>query len=559
MISEFFQIFQTDFLSGVNQTELAPLTLFFIFFFATFISEDAACVTAGAFAAQGRISFSMAIAACFAGIFVGDILLYWAGRIFGNSIVKTKFFSRFVSEKSITKASVWLEKRGAAAVFLSRFVTGLRLPTYLAAGFLKTDFLKFTLYFLLASAIWTPLLIGSVAFSQKFLFSQSLILGIILTFIALKILLHFLSWKNRRLFVGRLKRFSNWEFWSLRVFYFPVVVYVLILAFKYRGLTVFTCANPAILASGFIGESKNEIYNGLQKSNAARKYLLRHIFFPADDSKPEKISQIENFISENKLDFPLVIKPDAGERGKGVKILKNFSELESEIKSADRNYILQEYSDGIEASIFYYRFPNTPKGKIFSITEKRFPNVTGDGKSNLEELILRDKRAVCLAKSYQEQNRERLETVPAKGEKVQIINIGTHSRGAVFLDGGWLKTKILEHKIDEICRGFEGFYFGRFDIKAGSFEDLKQAKNFKIIELNGVTSESTNIYDPKFSLTDAYRILFSQWRIAFEIGAENRKLGVKPASVVQLIKLIRGKSVKIVQPFLTDEAQTANN
>ena len=129
-------------------------------------------------------------------------------------------------------------------------------------------------------------------------------------------------------------------------------------------------------------------------------------------------------------------------------------------------------------------------------------------KADLETLILRDSRAICLAKKYFEQNTERLNFVPADGEKVQIINIGTHSRGAIFSDGEHLKTVELEEKIDEICRGFEGFYFGRFDIRAHSFDDLRRGENFKIIELNGVTSESTNIYDKKFSLLDA---LDCQW------------------------------------------------
>lgn len=68
----------------------------------------------------------------------------------------------------------------------------------------------------------------------------------------------------------------------------------------------------------------------------------------------------------------------------------------------------------------------------------------------LEELILRDPRAVCLAEKYLERNGNRLETVPARGESVQIIDIGRHSRGAIFLDGGWMKTDLLEAKIDEI-------------------------------------------------------------------------------------------------------------
>ncbi len=522
--------------------EFSPVALFFIFFFATFFSEDAACLAAGALAGQGRISFALALAACFAGIFVGDVLLYWIGRLGGEKVLRKRWFSRIVSESAVSNAAQWFEKRGAAVVFLSRFLVGLRLPTYLAAGFLRTNFPKFAFYLVLAAAIWTPILVGSTAFAGQFFFSKNLILLVIFSFIALRILSKFSSWKNRRLFIGKLKRIGKWEFWSLKIFYFPVVCYFVRLAFKHRSLNIFTCANPAILAGGFIGESKHEIYKNLIKSRANSDYLLRHIFLGRDATTEKKVSDARRFIDENDLNFPLVLKPDAGERGNGVKIIRNFSELPSELKNLKSDYLLQEYADGVEASIFYYRFPNAKKGAIFSVTEKRFPKLAGDGRATLETLILRDDRAVRLAKSYFDHNRERLQTIPAKGEKVQLIDIGTHSRGAIFVDGDWLKTEALENKIDEICRRFEGFYFGRFDIKAASFADLQAGKNFKIIELNGVTSESTNIYDPKYSLFDAYRILFAQWRIAFEIGAENAKLGTKPTAVLDLIRLAVGKT-----------------
>ncbi|HMS40861.1 MAG TPA: DedA family protein [Pyrinomonadaceae bacterium] len=549
---DFFQIFDANAIGGYS-----PIVVFFAFFFATFISEDLACLTAGALAANGKISFALALLACFAGIFVGDILLYWTGRIFGKNIVETKLFSRFVSDKSIEKASLWLNKNGASAIFLSRFITGLRLPTYLAAGFLRTDFLKFTFYFLLATAIWTPILVGSTAFAGQFFFSKNLFLAVILSFVLLKITLHFASWKNRRFFVGRLKRLTNWEFWSLKIFYFPVVVYVLFLAIKHRSLTIFTCANPAILASGFIGESKAEIYEGLKKYEANASYLLNYTKLCAENSFTENLNKARIFIDENDLQFPLALKPDAGERGKEVKILRHFEELETSIFKLEADFILQEFFDGVETSVFYFRYPNRKKGEIFSITEKTFPHVTGDGKSNLETLILRDKRAVCLAKKYLGQNAERLDFVPESGAKVKIINIGTHSRGAIFSDGEHLKTIELEEKIDEICRGFEGFYFGRFDIRARSFEDFSRAENFKIIELNGVTSESTNIYDKKFSLFAAYNILFRQWKIAFEIGAENFRRGAKATTVSDLIKLIFGK--KIQTDFTTNNEQLTTN
>jgi hypothetical protein len=155
----------------------------------------------------------------------------------------------------------------------------------------------------------------------------------------------------------------------------------------------------------------------------------------------------------------------------------------------------------------------------------------------MEELILREKRAVAMAGSYFKYHSDNLNSRPPKGERVQLIDIGTHSRGAIFKDGAWLKTAELETKVDDICRNVPGFYFGRFDIRAASFDELKRG-NFKIVELNGVSSESTNIYDPKFSLFDAYRILFKQWRLAFEIGNANKECGRSPITLRQFIKLI---------------------
>ncbi|MGD9590667.1 MAG: VTT domain-containing protein [Pyrinomonadaceae bacterium] len=552
-MSDLFQIIAQILNSDFTRIgEFSPVLVFFIFFFGTFVSEDAACLAAGALAGQGRISFALGVSACIAGIFVGDILLYWIGRIFGWRVVETGFFRRFVSKRSISKSSAWLEKRGATAVFLSRFLPGLRLPTYLAAGFLRTDFWKFFLYFLIAALVWTPILVGSAAYASGTFLSGGLIVEVVALFVVVRLIFHFASWKNRRMFVGRIKRILNWEFWPIRVFYFPVVLYVLFLSFKHRSLTVFTCANPGIPSGGFIGESKNDIYIGLGTNSESLPYLLKHTLLHAELSAEQNLVTAKQFIKENSVSYPVVLKPDAGERGKGVKIVQNEIELGVHIREIEIDFVLQEYFDGEEASIFYYRYPEQTKGEIFSITEKEFPVLCGDGRSDLEQLILRDRRAVCLAKSYFSQNSSRLDIVPDKDEQVQIINIGTHSMGAIFLDGGWLQTELLLEKIDSIARGVKGFYFGRFDIRTRSFDDLKNGENFRVVELNGVTSESTNIYDPKFSLIDAYRILFRQWAIAFEIGIQNRKLGATPTSVRTLVSLIFKRPPIINEPATDD-------
>lgn len=537
--------------------DVSAATLFLIFFFATFVSEDAVCLLAGSAAASGRISFALAVTSCFLGIFASDILLYLVGRRLGSRIFESRVVKRLVSDTTVTRASAWLQGHGAKAVFISRFVSGLRLPTYLAAGALRTNFLKFSLYFLVASAIWTPLLVGSVAFSQSVFFSRNALLGIVIAAIVLKVGLRYTSRKNRRLLIGRVKRIVNWEFWPLQIFYAPVVAYVLLLALRHRSLTVFTAANPAIHAGGFKGESKSDIYRCLQRSEAASEHLLRYSLIRNELAKDEKLRAAWRFVDGVGGKFPVVLKPNAGERGKGVHIARSLDQLDNAILELNEDFILQEFTAGVEASIFYYRRPDEECGRIFSITEKSFPVVVGDGVSTLEELILNDNRAVCLASSYLEHNKAHLDSVPEHGHEVEIIDIGTHSRGAVFLDGGWIRTAALEKKIDEICRGFKGFYFGRFDIRARSFDDLQRGENFKIVELNGVTSESTNIYDPRYSLLDAYRILFAQWRLAFEIGEANRKLGAEPATLRTLVKLAFGRNTDAKRAQHVSESSAA--
>src|SRR5437868_13928688 len=124
---------------------------------ATFITEDLTCIATGALVAQGRLNFFPATLACLLGIYAGDMLLFLGGRFAQRLVV------RFVSREKIAQASEWMSRRGMAVVFLSRFAPGLRLPTYLAAGALKTRFWRFMLYFLIAAAIWTPLLVGAAA------------------------------------------------------------------------------------------------------------------------------------------------------------------------------------------------------------------------------------------------------------------------------------------------------------------------------------------------------------------------------------------------------------
>ena len=100
-------------------------------------------------------------------------------------------------------------------------------------------------------------------------------------------------------------------------------------------------------------------------------------------------------------------------------------------------------------------------------------------------------------------------------------------------------TPALESAIDRISTAYDGFYFGRYDLKAPSVEDFFAGENLRVLELNGVTSEATHVYDPALSVLEAYRVLFRQWRLAFEIGAENRRRGATVSSLRSLARLVR--------------------
>ena len=441
-----------------------------------------------------------------------------------------------ISPAALDRASDWFRKKGAKAVFLSRFMPGIRLPTYFAAGVMRTSLVSFAFYFLIAMLIWTPLLVGFAAWvgaEALVLFERwgalALFGVLFLLLIVERVILRLFTYRGRRSLVGAWRRWTRWEFWPPWLFYPPVALYIAWLGLKHKSLAVVTAVNPGIPTGGFIGESKARI---LEDLGSAGERLARHRLLRAAESVEERLA------SAGELGgvYPVVLKPDVGQRGSGVRIVKSDEELEREVRGLEVDHLLQEYVPGLEFGVFYLREPGATKGRIFSITEKRLPSVVGDGKHTLEELILADERAVIIAPVYRRRHADHLQTVPAAGEKVRLVDVGTHCLGAIFLDAGHLATPELEAAIEELSRGFEGFHFGRYDLRVPSEEALREGRDFRVLELNGLTSEATHIYDPKTPLLEAYRVLFEQWRLAFEIGAANRAAGVRPARLREAVR-----------------------
>ncbi|MTI86694.1 MAG: hypothetical protein FH748_01860 [Balneolaceae bacterium] len=510
----------------------------------TFVSEDLSCIGAGLMAARGLIGFVPAVTACLIGIFIGDILVYLLGKWLGAAVLKKAPVKWFISERDIERTNHWFEAKGPVIIIISRFIPGSRFPTYLSAGIIDASFLMFILYFGIASIMWTPILVGaSVLAGQKLIYYFTLyqdyviwvLLGVVLLIMAVfKFFIPMLTYRGRRLMIGKWRRLRNWEFWPIYVIYFPIVLYVVYLWIKFKKLTVCTAANPGMPEGGFIGESKYEILSQIGLQNSVASFAILR----ANWDIPQRIQEAHSFMENKELDFPIVLKPDQGQRGEGVLIIKNSQELENHLSELSEDMIIQEFVLGKEFGVFYYRYPNQEKGNIYSITGKNLLTLTGDGNHTLEHLILEDERAVCMAEVHFEEQIDDLYHIPEKGKQIHLVELGTHARGAVFWDATHLKSPELLQQLDKISKSFEGFYFGRYDLKVSTLDQFKAGADIKVIELNGVTSESTNMYDSEYTFVDAISILCKQWKLCFEIGYQNHKRGAETPSITHMVKKI---------------------
>ncbi|MDF1798114.1 MAG: alpha/beta fold hydrolase [Planctomycetota bacterium] len=560
----------------------ALLLLMLLFAVGTLVSEDLACIAAGMLVAQGRVEFWPAALACFLGIYIGDMLLYLAGRFFGAAAINRAPINWVLSEKSVTRASAWFDKNGARAVFLSRLMPGLRLPTYFAAGVLRAGFWRFTLLFFLASLLWTPLLVGFAAWlathvtdSMAWFEEYSLLAFLALLAAVLlveRVLIPLCTWRGRRLFVGRVRRWTRWEFWPRWLFYPPVILHIARLALRHRSLALVGAVNPGIPGGGFVGESKAQILSAFgPTSEAIADWILLEPTSAKSEQPAGRRSDLQDrgttaeaasstldpgdagvprsnreraraFVAEHGL--PVAFKPDVGERGAGVRILRTEAELDDALARLDRPCHLQRFAPGPEYGVFVVRRPKADGSagpiELYSITAKRPYAVTGDGSSSLERLILADRRAVVQAKQHFETHAERLQEVPAAGEEVVLCDLGTHSLGALFLDANDEGTEELRAALAQVCEPFRGLHFGRFDLRVAPPHELGSGRGIAVIELNGMTAEAAHIYDPRHGVGYAWRTLCDQWTLAFEIAAANHARGASyPSLGTQLRALFR--------------------
>lgn len=504
----------------------------------TFVQEDVPTVSGALLAAAGNLSWTTSFLGVFLGLWVGDALLYLLARAVGRPLLQCSWAQRFLDPTAVARSEQWFAEKGTWLLLSSRFVPGTRLPTYLAAGFLSLPFGRFLLVTGTAVAVWTAgifLLAGIFGLDLLNWLKRwntggwAVLLLVVASAILIRVSVKFGQKNFRRRLSAALGRWTRWEFWPAWLFYFPVGANYLRLALKYRGFTLPTAANPGMFSGGFVGESKIATLRDLYATSpefTAEAHLLEGA------TPAERLKSLEQLCAQHRLDVPFILKPNVGQRGVGVKVIWSLEQASAYLQQTTAPLIVQRYAPGPrEIGVFYYRFPHESRGRLFAITEKIFPTITGDGRRTMEDLVREDNRARFVAATYLQRLGDRCSEVLPAGETVKLVQAGNHAQGCIFRDGSRLWSEELERRIDEISQRIEGFFIGRYDIRYNTDEDLRAGRSFQIIELNGAASEATSIYDARNSLLAAYRTLFRQWELVFAIGAANRRLGSSPTKL----------------------------
>jgi hypothetical protein len=311
----------------------------------------------------------------------------------------------------------------------------------------------------------------------------------------------------------------NWECWDYRVKYIPLYPAWLWYCLRSGSFWFFTASNPTITFGGFEGEGKKEMYDQLPTSSYPKSiYISPTLSF--DNANADVV--------KNKFTYPFAVKPDVGMMGFLFRKIDNVEDFKRYHAIMPADYIVQELvTFPMDVSVFYYRYPNENKGHITGFVKKELLEVVGDGKTNLGELISQlQLRAGFNTAEWLKKHAQNLNEVIPLNEKFRLSWTANLSRGSKLVNIEYEKDERLLKVFDELSHYAKHFYYGRYDIKCTSIEDLKAGKNFSILEYNGSGAEPHHAYGNGNTLLQAHSIFLHHWKVLYKISNYNNRQGI---------------------------------
>ncbi len=315
-----------------------------------------------------------------------------------------------------------------------------------------------------------------------------------------------------------INKIKNWEQWPFKILYAPIVPVWLWYMVRSGSVWFFTPSNPKLTFGGMEGEPKKEMHDLLPPELCPRFFNVR----PAED-----FSEIKKQLEQSKIEYPLIVKPEIGGQGILFRKIEDELHLKEYHSKVPVEYFIQEFIPyPLEVSLFYYRYPYENKGTITGFLQKVPMRVTGDGVHTLEELLLINLKTKIRIEEIKHKHINNFNKVIPEGEAYILSYAANHNRGANFIDLSSEINDDLIGMLDKISLGVNDFFYGRYDIMCNSIEELKQGKNFKILEYNGCGAEPNHFYDTGYTLKGAWKEILKHWRVLYKISSYNHKEGI---------------------------------
>ena len=92
------------------------------------------------------------------GSWLGATAMYWAARLAGRPLFMRYGKYIFISPEKIEGAERWAAHYGAMGIFISRLLPVVRHLIGIPAGIVRMDYLKFSIFTVIGSAIWCGVL-----------------------------------------------------------------------------------------------------------------------------------------------------------------------------------------------------------------------------------------------------------------------------------------------------------------------------------------------------------------------------------------------------------------
>jgi len=315
-------------------------------------------------------------------------------------------------------------------------------------------------------------------------------------------------------------RIKNWEAWPFKLLYAPIAPVWVWYMLKSRSVWFFTPSNPKITFGGLDGEPKKEMYALLPKD-----------FYPTTfNVLPKKdFNTVITGLKECGINYPFIVKPEVGCQGILFRKIESETDFKNYHDKMPVEYIVQTLVNyPMEVSVFYIRHPLEKKGRITGFLHKIPLQVTGNGSDTLETLVEQHPKGKKRIGELKSKHKEHWHEILPAGEKYMLSYAANHNRGAHFID---LKAFIDDKLVaifDKLSYDVNDFFYGRYDIMCTNVEDLKNSKNFTILEYNGCGAEPNHFYDTGYTLIGAYKEILKHWKALYRICKYNSSQGIKP-------------------------------